>query len=58
MFEVKYARSQEGLPKACEEALTQIDAKLYAEEFRDDYASVICYGVSFYKKRCLVQLKK
>lgn len=58
IFEVKYAKSQEGLAKACEEATAQIDRRLYDEEFREDYATVICYGVSFYKKRCLVQLQE
>lgn len=24
---------------------------------RDDYSKILCYGVSFYKKRCLVRLK-
>lgn len=57
IFEVKYARSQEGLEKACYEAITQIDSRMYDEEFREDYSVMMCYGISFYKKRCLVQLK-
>ena len=57
IFEVKYARSQEGLEKACNEAITQIDSRKYDEEFREDYSVMMCYGISFYKKRCLVQLK-
>lgn len=57
IFEVKYARSQEGLEKACNEAITQIDSRKYDEEFREDYSVMMCYGISFYKKRCLVQFK-
>lgn len=57
IFEVKYARSQEGLEKACYEAITQINSRMYDEEFREDYSVMMCYGISFYKKRCLVQLK-
>ena len=57
IFKVKYARSQEGLEKACNEAITQIDSRKYDEEFREDYSVMMCYGISFYKKRCLVQLK-
>lgn len=57
IFEVKYARSQEGLEKACNEAITQIDSRKYDEEFREDYSVMMCYGISSYKKRCLVQLK-
>lgn len=58
VFEVKYAKSQEGMAKSCEEVLVQMDKQMYGEEFRDDYSKVICYGVSFYKKRCMVQLKE
>lgn len=54
VFEVKYSRKQEELVRDCEEAIAQIDARNYAEEFKDDYARVICYGISFFKKRCLV----
>ncbi len=57
IFEIKYAKSQEGLVKLCEEAIKQIDDRMYGEEFQDDYSKVICYGISFYKKRCLVQRK-
>ena len=58
VFEVKYARTQESLAKSCEEAIMQIDKRIYGEEFEDDYSKVICYGISFYKKRCLVRLKE
>lgn len=57
IFEVKYAKSQESLAQSCEEAIAQIDDRMYGEEFQDDFEKVICYGVSFYRKRCLVQLK-
>lgn len=57
VFEVKYARTQEGLAKACEEAATQLDERMYGKEFEDDYSHVLCYGAAFFKKRCLVQLK-
>jgi len=58
VFEVKYSKSPEDLSKDCQDAVLQIGDRMYAEEFRDDYARVVCYGISFYKKRCLVQLKK
>lgn len=58
IFEVKYAKAQEYLEKSCEEVVLQIDKRMYGEELQDDYSSVICYGISFYKKRCLVRLKE
>jgi hypothetical protein len=57
VFEVKYAKSKEQLGKACEVAVMQIDSKMYGEEFREDYSKVMCFGVSFFKKRCLVKRK-
>ncbi len=58
VFEVKYAKSQNELERSCEEAAAQIDSRMYGEEFQDDYSKVFCYGISFYKKRCFIQLKE
>lgn len=58
VFEIKYAKSQDGLAKSCEEAVIQMDSRMYGEELQDDYAKIMCYGISFYKKRCLVRLKQ
>ena len=57
LFEAKYAKTLGGLQKSCAEALQQIDERQYAKEFEDDYDSILCYGIAFYKKRCLVQIK-
>ncbi len=57
VFEVKYSKSLEKLSEDCDEALQQMDDRMYTEEFEEDYSQVICYGISFYKKRCLVKKK-
>lgn len=57
VFEAKYAKDLKSLSKDCDEAVTQIDDKMYAEELTEDYSQVICYGISFFKKRCMVRLK-
>ncbi len=57
VFEVKYSKSQDGLENECLKAIAQIDNKMYAKEFEEDYSQVICYGISFYKKRCMVKMK-
>ena len=57
IFEAKYARKLGDLETCCEAALKQIDERQYAKEFEDDYDSILCYGIAFYKKRCLVQIK-
>lgn len=58
VFEVKHVQSLSMLENACNKALEQIDARRYAEDFQDDYDNVICYGVTFFKKRCLVKTKQ
>ena len=55
IFEAKVAKSPDELPAACEAALQQIEARQYAEDFRDEYDEILCYGIAFYKKRCLVK---
>lgn len=57
VLEVKYARTLDKLESSCREALRQIDERMYAEEFRDNYDQVLCFGVAFYKKKCLVMKK-
>lgn len=57
IFEVKYSRRLEDLPYDCERAIKQIDVRRYGEEFAEDYSTVICYGIAFYRKRCMVKAK-
>ena len=57
IFEAKYAKKLGDLEPCCEAALQQIDKRQYAKEFEDDYDTIRCYGIAFYKKRCLVQTK-
>ena len=55
VFEVKKSDALADLVSDCEAALAQIDDRMYAKEFEDDYDEVLCYGISFFKKRCLVK---
>ncbi len=59
IFESKRARSVDELESECEKALRQIDERMYARDFEDEYDSdhIHCYGIAFYKKRCLVKKK-
>lgn len=57
VFEAKYSRKLDDLERDCQKVLDQIDTKMYAKEFEDTYDEVLCYGISFYKKRCLVRCK-
>ncbi len=57
IFEAKYTKNQGKLESTCNTALRQIDERLYAKEYEDDYDQILCYGISFFKKRCLVKIK-
>ena len=55
LFEAKYAKTLDGLEASCDAALQQIEERQYAKDFADDYDDILCYGIAFYKKRCLVR---
>ena len=55
LFEAKYAKTLDGLETSCDAALQQIEDRQYAKDFADDYDDILCYGIAFYKKRCLVK---
>ena len=57
IFELKRTREEKQLEAVCEQALAQIENMGYADEFADDYNEIICYGISFYKKKCLVKVE-
>ncbi|HCS16072.1 MAG TPA: hypothetical protein DIV56_10160 [Lachnospiraceae bacterium] len=57
VFEAKYADSLQSMERKCDEALCQMDEKMFAREYEDDYDQIVCYGIAFFKKRCLVRSK-
>lgn len=57
IFEAKYTKALENLESECDTALQQIDDRMYAKEYEDDYDQILCYGISFFKKRCMVKKK-
>lgn len=58
VFEVKNSKTLNDMEDDCEKALEQIRDRNYAESLQDEYEEVICYGVAFYKKRCVVKREK
>ena len=57
IFEAKKSQNPEDMILDCEKAIKQINEKMYANEFEDAYDEILCYGISFFKKRCLVKKK-
>ncbi len=58
MIEVKHSRDRESMKYACERALAQIDVNQYARQFLKGYKNVVCYGVSFFEKECVIKTAK
>ena len=45
------------LEEDCSAAVKQIENRMYAKEFEENGDEVFCYGIAFFKKRCLIKLK-
>ena len=58
VFEAKYSKKLESLNLDCDRALKQIDQKMYSEEYEGQYDQIYGYGISFFKKRCLVKMMR
>jgi len=58
IFEVKCTRSVADMDADCEKALQQIQDRNYSADYADDYDQILCYGISFFKKRCLVKMER
>ena len=58
ILELKVSRTFDELEQRADDALNQIEEKKYEMELRDDgYNNIIKYGISFFKKDCLVKMK-
>ncbi|MDD6326238.1 MAG: AAA family ATPase [Lachnospiraceae bacterium] len=60
IFEAKRATASGDLESECDKALEQIDERMYAKDFEDAYEPdhILCYGIAFYKKRCMVKKRE
>ena len=50
IFEAKYAKILNKLENECNTALQQINDRIYAKEYEDDYDKILCYGISFFQR--------
>ena len=59
VIEFKIAKDIDELEKRADDALKQIEDKKYDDELRSEgYKNIVCYGISFYQKDCLIKMKK
>lgn len=57
IFAAKYSKTSDRMEMDCDRAIDQINDRMYADEYADEYETVLCYGIAFYKKRCRVKKK-
>ena len=56
IIEIKVAKTYQELETKCNEALRQIEDRKYEELLRQEgYSDILKYGVSFYRKECMVK---
>lgn len=55
IMEAKISDSQGQMEHDCMEAVDQIETKKYIRDFLEGYKTIICYGIAFHKKQCLVK---
>lgn len=55
MIEIKYSRSENQMLSDCRAAMQQINVKQYVYQFLKGYQAVLCYGIAFFGKQCLVK---
>ena len=59
IIEIKVAKDIKELEKKCNEALEQIEKNKYdIELIQYGYKDILKYGITFFKKKCMVKLKK
>lgn len=59
VIEFKVADRFEQLADKAEEALCQIEDRRYVEELKNDgYQTIIQYGISFFRKDCMIKIKE
>ena len=57
ILEIKVSAKFSDMEKACASALRQIKEQKYDAELRDEgYTEIFKYGISFYKKECMVRM--
>ena len=46
------------MQKDCNKALKQIKDRKYTINYEDEFDEILCYGISFYRKSCMVKVFK
>lgn len=57
LIEVKFSNTEYSLHEDCNDAIEQIEKKEYEDKHRENYSSILKYGIAFYKRTCRVEMK-
>ena len=55
IIEAKISDSKKQMESDCMEAVNQIATRQYVRDFLDGYKTIVCDGVAFFKKACLIK---
>ena len=53
VFEAKYSKSREEMERDCNRAIEQINKKMYASEYEDDYDEILCLWNFIFQEKML-----
>lgn len=56
ILELKHSETMPDLTKDCDKALQQIRDRKYYAAYEKEFNDILCYGIAFYKKRCMVKM--
>lgn len=55
IIEAKHSKTQAAMEADCQKAHDQFDTRKYVEDFLDGYETIVCYGIAFFEKKCLIK---
>ena len=55
IIEAKRAQAEDQLEPQCDTALKQITDKQYSRNYLKGFRQIICYGIAFFEKECMVK---
>ena len=59
IIEMKVCDKPKELFTKCDEALKQIEDKMYQDDLNEEgYEDIIKYGMAFYRKDCIIRIKE
>lgn len=55
IIEVKHSNTEQQMKEDAEAALVQIDVRQYTRQFLKGYHTILCYGMAFFEKECVIK---